>query len=225
MGMQRWISSTGARRMADGQAPVAVILAVILAGGLATRMGGGDKALVQLGGQALLGHVLGRIASQVGAVALSANGDPARFATWGLPVLADPLPDFPGPLAGILAGMRWAQAEHPQAELLLSVPTDTPLLPVDLVSRLLAVRTAAAPIACAASGGRSHPVVALWPVGLADALAGALADGVHGVARFAARHGVAVAAFSAEPYDPFVNINDSHALAAVSLLAAPLGLV
>jgi molybdopterin-guanine dinucleotide biosynthesis protein A len=185
-------------------------VAVILAGGRARRMGGADKALLQLGGRPLLRHVLDRIAPQVGAVALSANGDPARFAAFGLPVLPDPLPDTPGPLAGILAGLRWAAATHPDARHLLSVPTDTPFLPADLVARL---RGAAAPIACAASAGQRHPAVALWPVALARDLADALAAGVRGVGLFALRHGVAEIDFPAADRDPFTNINDPDALA------------
>ena len=138
-------------------------VAVLLAGGLARRMGGGDKPLRLLGGRPLLDHVLDRIRPQVRAVALNANGDPARFAAWGLPVLPDPLPGNPGPLAGVLAGMRWAASVG--AAYVLSVPTDTPFLPSDLVERLDAARRlAGVPIACAASGGPTHPVVALWPV-------------------------------------------------------------
>ena len=195
-------------------------VAVVLAGGRARRMGGGDKALVQLGGRPLLRHVLDRVGPQVRAVAVSANGDPARFAAFGVPVLADPLPDTPGPLAGILAGMRWAARVHPEREALLSVPTDTPFLPADLVARLLAVATPSLPVACALSLGRRHPVVAIWPVLLADDLAAALAGGERGVERFAARHGLADAMFPAETADPFLNINDRAALAAAGRMLA-----
>lgn len=190
------------------------VTAVVLAGGLATRMGGGDKALRPLRGQPLLGHVLARLRPQVARIALAANGDPARFAAWGLPVLPDP-PEFlrAGPLAGILAGMAWAAQLDPPATLLLSAPTDTPFLPPDLLARLDDARGPDAPIACAASAGRAHPVIALWPVALRDDLAAALAQGVRGVARFAARHGVARAEFAAAPEDPFMNINDQDTLA------------
>jgi molybdopterin-guanine dinucleotide biosynthesis protein A len=187
-------------------------------------MGGGDKALRTLAGRPLLAHVLERVAPQVWAVALSANGDPARFAAWGLPVLADArsadpaaLPD--GPLAGVLAGLRWAARNHPAAGLLLSVPTDTPLLPPDLVARLRAARLASgAAVACAASRGRRHPVVAMWPVTLADAVAAALAAGTRGVEAAAAAHGLAVAEFAADTFDPFVNVNDPAGLAAAEAL-------
>jgi molybdopterin-guanine dinucleotide biosynthesis protein A len=191
------------------------IVAVVLAGGRATRMGGGDKGLLPLGGRPMLSRVLDCVRPQVAAVALNANGDPARFAAFGLPVLQDaPATLGAGPLAGVLAGLRWAQAAHPTATLLLSVPTDTPLLPPDLVARLDAARAAAgAPVACAASRGRRHPVVALWPVALAGPLAEALAGGERGVMRFAEARGLAVADFAAEAFDPFANVNDPAALA------------
>ena len=118
--------------MTEQEVPVAVLLA----GGLARRMGGGDKPLRLLAGQTLLDHVIARVRPQVRGLVLNANGDIGRFAAWGLPVEPDPLPDFPGPLVGVLAGMRWAAREHPRATALLSVPTDTPFLPADLVARL-----------------------------------------------------------------------------------------
>lgn len=192
-------------------------VAVLLAGGLARRMGGGDKPLVSLGGRPLLEHVLGRIRPQVRALALNANGDPARFAAWGLPVLPDPLPGNPGPLAGVLAGMRWAQAIG--AADVLSVPTDTPFLPADLVARLEQARGAAGvPIACAASGGRTHPVVALWPAALADALEAALHQGARKIDRWTAAQGVISAAFDETGYDPLFNVNSPDELAAAERL-------
>jgi molybdopterin-guanine dinucleotide biosynthesis protein A len=184
-------------------------VAVILAGGLARRMGGRDKSLLRLRRRPMLDHVLDRIRPQVRAVALNANGDPARFLGFGVPVLADPVPGNPGPLAGILAGMRWARQVHAGATLLLSVPTDTPLLPPDLVARLTQARVSqGAAIACATSGGRLHPVVALWPIELADALGAALTAGVRGVEEFAAPHGIATAEFPPEGADPFLNVNE-----------------
>ncbi|MFZ4410446.1 MAG: molybdenum cofactor guanylyltransferase MobA [Paracraurococcus sp.] len=143
------------------------VIAVVLAGGLARRMGGGDKPLRLLAGRPLLDHVLDRVAPQVAAVILNANGDAARFAAYGLPVVADPLPDFPGPLAGVLAGLDWAAAHRPDVATVLSVPGDGPFLPADLVARLEAARVAASvPMACAASGGWTHQPIALWPVPL-----------------------------------------------------------
>ena len=194
----------GAEDMAEYTGPVAVLLA----GGLARRMGGGDKPLRLLQGRPLLDHVIARIRPQVRALVLNANGDAARFARWGLEVVADPLPDFPGPLAGVLAGMRWAAARYPDAEAVLSVPTDTPFLPADLVARLDAARAAAGlPIACAASGGRTHPVIALWPVALADALEAGLRAGERKIDAWTARYGVAEAAFDDAAGDPFFNVN------------------
>ncbi len=194
------------------------VTAVVLAGGKATRMGGGDKGLLPLAGQPILSHVLARVRPQVRAMVLNANGDLSRFAAFGLPMVAD-TPPGEGPLAGVLAGMRWTAQTHPDIELVLSVPTDTPVLPLDLVERMLAARAeAGAAIACAASVGRRHPVVALWPVALADTLAAVLATGERRVGPFAAAHGLAVAEFSDEPFDPFVNINDPAALADAEVL-------
>jgi len=195
-------------------------VAVLLAGGLARRMGGGDKPLRALAGRPLLDHVLDRIRPQVRAVALNANGDPARFAAWDLPVIADTLPDNPGPLAGVLAECAGGSAGAAE---MVSVPTDTPFLPHDLVTRLAAARrTAGVPIACAASGGRTHPVAALWPVALADALEAALAGGMRRIDRWTATHGVAVAAFDDPAGDPFFNVNSADELAeAERLLGRP----
>lgn len=143
---------------------------VILAGGLSRRMGGGDKGLLPFGGGTLLSAVMARVRPQVSRLALNANGDPARFASLGLAVLPDPVPGHPGPLAGILAAMEWAAASgHARV---LTVPCDAPCLPPDLLARLMPH-----PFAVAASAGRRHPVVALWPVALAPALAQALARG------------------------------------------------
>ncbi len=194
--------------MAADASPVAVLLA----GGLGRRMGGGDKPLRTLGGRPLLDYVIERIRPQVRAMVLNANGDAARFAAWALPVVGDPLPDFPGPLAGVLAGMRWAAAGG--ATTLLSVPTDTPFLPADLVARLEAARAAArVPMACAASGGRTHPVAALWPVVLADELEAALRAGERKIDAWTARFGVAEATFDDVDADPFYNVNRPEELA------------
>jgi molybdopterin-guanine dinucleotide biosynthesis protein A len=198
-------------RSGDDSRPVGVLLA----GGLARRMGGGDKPLRLLSGRPLVSYVIERITPQTRALALSANGDPARFADWNLPVIADPLPGHPGPLAGILAGMAWARACHPECTDLLSVPADAPFLPLDLVAQLAAARAnAQAEIAVAASGERRHGVVALWPTRLAADLHTAVADdGLRKVDGFLARYTVAVAHFAMEPVDPFFNINDPAALA------------
>lgn len=187
-------------------------IGVLLAGGLARRIGGGDKPLRPLAGKTLLDHAIARVRPQVRRLIVNANGAPDRFAPWGLPVVADPVPDNPGPLAGVLAGMTWARQNAPDCADLLSVPADTPFLPIDLVACLAAARLQAAmPIACAASAGRRHPVVALWPIALADDLAASLAEGVRKIDDFFARHGVAVAAFSGQP-DPFFNVNRAEDL-------------
>ena len=200
------------------QKPPALPIAVLLAGGLARRMGGGDKPLRLLAGRALLDHVFAAIRPQVAAIVLNANGDPARFAAWNLPVIADPLPDHPGPLAGILGAMRWAAIHHPDIPDVISVPTDTPFLPPDLVARLQAARRAAkTPIACAASNGWTHPVIALWPVALADALEAALKSGIRKIDRWTAEHGVTPVDFSGDP-DPFFNANTPEELAEAATL-------
>ena len=182
---------------------------VILAGGLARRMGGGDKPLRLLGGRPMLDHVIARIGPQCAALAINANGDPARFAGHGLPILPDTLPGNPGPLAGILAAM-----EASVLPWVVTVPGDGPFLPGDLVARLHAVREAAGtPMACAASGGFTHPPIALWPRALAADLRAAIAAGERKIDRWTARHGVATAEWPITPYDPFFNANTPEELA------------
>lgn len=188
-------------------------LGVLLAGGLATRMGGGDKGLVRLAGEPLLAHVIRRIGPLVASLALNANGDPARFAGFGLPVLADTVPGHPGPLAGVLAGMIWAKAQG--AGQVLTVPTDAPFLPGDLVARLAA---AAAPVAVATSGDWTHPTVALWSVDLAEALESALRAGTRKVMDFQAAHGAVAVDWPMQPYDPFFNVNTPAEVAAAEAM-------
>lgn len=197
-------------------------LAVVLAGGLARRMGGGDKPLRLLGGRPLLDHLLGRLGPQVKRVVLNANGDPARFAGYGLPVVADGLPDHPGPLAGILAGLDHAAAHHPDLPWVVSVTGDAPFIPADLVARLHAAREQAGlPLSCARSDGQTHPPISLWPVALRDALRQALLEGERKIDRWTARHGCAHADWPATPFDPFFNANAPEDLAeAERILAA-----
>jgi molybdenum cofactor guanylyltransferase len=191
---------------------------ILLAGGLATRMGGGDKSLTLLGGKPILAHVIGRIAPQVAALALNANGDPGRLAEWRLAVVPDAIPDFPGPLAGIHAGMEWARRHHPDIADIVSIPTDTPFLPAELVDLLLAAR-GDADIAVAASDGQPHPVVALWPVRLAGELHRLITqDGMRRVTDFARRYKVAYADFPVDQIDPFLNINRPEDLERAELL-------
>ncbi len=198
------------------------VAAVILAGGRARRMGGGDKPLAPLVGRPLLDHVLDRIRPQAATIALSANGDPSRFASWDLPVLPDSLDDFPGPLAGVLAGLDWAAATQPKARWLLSVPGDAPFLPTDLVARLEeSVAAAKTEIACASSGGRTHWVIALWPIAMREALRHALVDeNIRKVEDWVERHRFAIAEWRDDPADPFLNVNTADDLAAAERLAA-----
>lgn len=193
---------------------------VILAGGRATRMGGGDKPLKMLQGVPILSHVLARVARQGRALVLNANGDPNRFAEFGLPVVADAESDFPGPLAGILAGLDWAAAEGITGDV-LSVPGDCPFIPHDLAERLEEARQAAGlPLVCAGSGGWTHPVIGLWPVSLREELRAGMAGGERKIDRFTARFGCATAEWPTEPFDPFFNVNTPEELAEAERLAA-----
>jgi len=197
------------------------IIGCILAGGLARRMGGGDKGLIRLGGLPLLDHVIERLKPQVERIVLNANGNPARFAPYDLPVVPDPVEGFAGPLAGVLAGLRWVAAEVPEASHVVTAATDTPFLPRDLVVRFTeALEENGAELAVAASGGRHHPVFGLWPVAIADDLERAMVDeGLRKVDRFTARYRLAVAESAARPYDPFFNANAPDDLAEAERIA------
>jgi molybdopterin-guanine dinucleotide biosynthesis protein A len=182
---------------------------VILAGGLARRMGGGDKALKRVGAKTILDRVIARMATQAQQLALNANGDPERFAAFGLPVIADGVADYPGPLAGILAGMRWAGGFG--ARRVATVAADGPFLPRDLIMRLALATT---PVATAASGGFTHPVIGVFDVALADDLEAALLAGERKIDRWTARHGVSEIEWPVVPFDPFFNANSPDDLAA-----------
>jgi len=198
------------------------LVGLLLAGGLSRRMGGGDKALCPLAGRTLLDHVIDRVRPQVAELVLNANGDPARFAAFGLPVLADSVPDYAGPLAGILAGLDWAAANRPDCPLVLSAASDAPFLPRDLAARLLAgLKAAGADLACAASAGRPHPVIGLWPVRLREPLRAAIiGEGLRKVDRWTARCRLATIAFPEEipGLDPFFNANTPDDLARAATL-------
>jgi molybdopterin-guanine dinucleotide biosynthesis protein A len=201
------------------------ILGVVLAGGLSSRMGGGDKGLKLLGGRPILSHILDRLAPQVEDVIINANGDPARFAGFGLTVAGDAVPGFVGPLAGVLAGLAWARDNRTDINDIVTVPADGPFLPRDLVTRLVAEREAAdADLACAVSAGQAYPVIGLWPVRLFDDLRHAVVgEDIRKVDRWTARHRLVQVAFSAQPVDPFFNANTPDDLAEAERLLRELG--
>jgi len=191
--------------------PIPPTLGLVLAGGLARRMGGGDKARIAIGGISILDRVLATLSGQCVGIIINANGDPERFADTELTVVPDNVPDYPGPLAGILAGLDWLAAQNNGIEWLLSVPGDCPFLPDDLVERLHMARRemgTGVPLACARSGEWRHPVVGLWPLALRGSLRKALVEeDLRKIEVWTARHGVAVADWPVEPVDPFLNVN------------------
>jgi len=195
--------------MAD--VPVPPTLGLVLAGGLARRMGGGDKARIEIGGISILDRVLATLSAQCTDIIINANGDPERFADTGCPVVPDNLEGHPGPLAGILAGLDWLAAQDSGVEWILSVPSDCPFLPDDLVEKLHAARRqmgSGVPLACARSGEWRHPVVGLWPLALRADLRKALVDeGLRKIEVWTARYGVAIADWPDQPVDPFLNVN------------------
>jgi molybdopterin-guanine dinucleotide biosynthesis protein A len=195
-------------------------VAIILAGGLARRLGGVDKGLIEIAGRPILARLIARLSPQCAVLVLNANGDASRFARFGLPVVADEIEGFAGPLAGVLAGMDYAAAHFPSARDLLSVPADTPFVPSDLAARLASARAAArARIAVAASAGRPHHAVALWPLALAGDLRRALAEGERRVSGFIARYQNVTAEWPVESGDPFFNVNRPEDLGEAEALA------
>ena len=191
------------------------IAGVILAGGLSRRMGGGDKCLRDLGGRPILAHIVERVRPQVSDLVLNANGDPSRFSAFKLPVAADTVLGFAGPLAGILAGLDWAAANAPHCRRMVSFAADAPFLPGDLVARLVAAADSGkADLACAASAGQVHPVFGLWRVDLREALRDALMrEQIHKVDRWTARYKLVQVEFPVGPVDPFFNANTVEDLA------------
>jgi molybdopterin-guanine dinucleotide biosynthesis protein A len=198
-------------------------IGVILAGGLARRMGGdadapGDKALIELGGETLLARAIARLATQVDEVVINANGDPSRLGS-DLPVIPDLDDSRAGPLAGVLAGLDYAAEQG--ASHIVSIAVDTPFFPTDLVSRLrAAAKDESVPLACAKTGDRTHPVFGLWPVSLREDLRAAMADGMRKVDRWTGKHGCAESVFAADPFDPFFNINTPEDLIEAERLLA-----
>jgi molybdenum cofactor guanylyltransferase len=194
---------------------------VLLAGGLARRMGGGDKPMRLIAGRTLLERVIARLEPQCDGLVLNANGDPARFASFALPVIPDGVAGFPGPLAGILAGLDWTAANRPDVAWVLSAAADCPFLPRDLAARLHQARIEQnAQLAVAASGGQSHPVIGLWSVALREELRRALVvEDIRRVDRWTARYTLATVTWPAEPFDPFFNANTVDDIAAAERLA------
>lgn len=193
------------------QPPTPPTWGLVLAGGLARRMGGGDKARITIGKSTIIDRVLAVLSGQCVGLLINANGDPKRFEDTGVEVVADSVPDFAGPLAGVLAGLDWLAAQNNSVQWMVSVPGDCPFLPDDLVEKLHAARRAmgaGVPLACARSGEWRHPVVALWPLALREDLRTALTkEGLRKIEVWTARHGCAIADWPAEPVDPFFNVN------------------
>lgn len=193
---------------------------IILAGGKSSRMGGGDKCLLPLAGRPILAHVIERLKPQVAELIISANGDPARFSAFGLPVVVDRLGFYAGPLAGILAGLEWARTNRPESRFAITAASDTPFLPADLVDRLCSASGEGAPnLAVARSAGGMHPVFGLWPVTLAPDLEASLKSGKRKVSDWVRQHQAREVMFTpleigSGTIDPFFNINRADDLAA-----------
>jgi molybdopterin-guanine dinucleotide biosynthesis protein A len=188
---------------------------VILAGGQARRMGGGDKALLMLAGETLLGRAIARAKPQVQDLIINANGDPARFAVYGLPVIADRVQGFLGPLAGILSALEWMRAHRPNARWLASFACDSPIFPTDMVEQLVSLaRETQSRITVAESGGRTHPVFAVWSAEIAETSESVLVkDGFRKVEDWIAGFPHRSLGFSVDPVDPFLNVNTPGQLA------------
>jgi molybdopterin-guanine dinucleotide biosynthesis protein A len=191
------------------------IVGVILAGGLARRMGGGDKSMLQLGGRRILDYVIESAQNQLETVIINANGDPERFTEFNLPVQADIVPDFAGPLAGVVSAMAWVKQNQPSATHIITLAADTPFFPADYVPRMLELmQLKGERLACASYQGRTQPVFGLWPVNLFDDLYKALVeDDMRKVDRFTAPYGVADVPFDELSRNPFFNVNKPEDIA------------
>jgi molybdopterin-guanine dinucleotide biosynthesis protein A len=199
------------------------VAGILLAGGRSSRMGGGDKCLRMLGGRPILARIVERLEPQVSGMVLNANGDPSRFAGFGLPVVADSVAGFAGPLAGVHAGLEWVKANRPGVRYAVTVATDTPFFPADLVQRFLAALKDAPSLLVARSGEGTHPVIGLWPVSLAAALEASLQQGMRKAGAWTEQHGAIEVSFpevevGGRPIDPFFNINEPGQLAEADAL-------
>ena len=185
------------------------MVGILLAGGKSRRMGGGDKCLLRMGGKTILQHAIDRATPQVGNLILNINGDPDRFSHYNLNIVSDDIGNFAGPLAGVLTGMHWVKENHPECKWIVTFPTDTPFFPMDLASQLYdAVSDNKAELACAASGGRHHPVFGIWPVNLFAALKVAMIDnGVRKIDDWTSDYNLKTVKFEFRKIDPFFNIN------------------
>ena len=199
------------------------VVGILLAGGRSSRMGGGDKCLRLLGGKPILAHIIERLKGQVFDILINANGDASRFASFGLPVVPDSVAGFAGPLAGIHAGLEWVKANRPDSRYGVTVATDTPFLPLDLVQRFLAEQGHRPSLLVARSEAGVHPVVGLWPVALAGEIERSLKQGLRKVGDWTEQHGAVEVSFppveiGGRPIDPFFNINRPGDLAEAETL-------
>lgn len=208
----------------SGTAQLGPIVGVLLAGGQSRRMGGGDKCLRLLGGEPILGRIIERAAPQVSQLVINANGDPDRFASFGVPVVGDSVDGFAGPLAGVLTGLEWAAANAPACGWIATFACDAPFFPEDLVARLeQAIVESNADMACAISAGRRHPVFGLWPVALRAELRAALVDrGIRKVDDWTDGYNRKEIEFDTDTLDPFFNVNRPEDLAAAEIILSEL---
>ena len=203
------------------------VAGVVLAGGRSSRMGGGDKCLLPLAGISLLARVIERLRPQAGDLAINANGEHARFASFGLPVIADSIAGHAGPLAGVHAGLEWAKADVPGASHVVTVAGDTPFFPTDLVQRFLAALAQDSGRICVARSKEGvHPVFGLWPVAMAGEIETSLRQGARKVSAWVAHHSAIEVFFppvmiGGRPIDPFFNINRPEDLAEAEALLGP----
>ena len=203
--------------------PTALVVGILLAGGKSSRMGGGDKCMRPLGGKPILAHIVERLRPQVSDMILNANGDVGRFARFGLKVVEDSVAGYAGPLAGVQAGLQWIRNNRPDIAYGVTVATDTPFFPTDLVQRFLAMQGDRPALAVASSAAGLHPVIGLWPVALANDIEDALKHGLNKAGAFTEQHGAIEVHFPAvtiggAEIDPFFNINRPEDLAEAEAL-------